>query len=76
MNWQKPSIAIRQLMSWCDEICLPTTMAALGDLDLSALPAAAEKACDPSDTMSNMPFTVTPEMVIEAIGRVDGLPRT
>ena len=65
--------SIRQLMDWCDDIGLPTSMADLGDLDLSALPAAAEKACDPSDTMSNMPFTVTPKMVLEAIERVDGL---
>lgn len=71
----RPDDEILLLMSWCKEIGLPTSMADMGEVDLSAMPTAAEKACAPSDTMSNMPFTVTPDMVLEAVGRVDGLSR-
>ncbi|TFH58315.1 MAG: iron-containing alcohol dehydrogenase [Gemmatimonadales bacterium] len=62
---------IERVMRWCMELGLPTRFDELGELDKSALPAAAEKACDPSDTMSNMPFPVTPEMVLDAMGEVD-----
>lgn len=71
----RPDDEIQQLMSWCVDIGLPTSAVDLGDVDLSAMPAAAEKACDPSDTMSNMPFAVTPEMVLSAVERVNRLSR-
>lgn len=64
---------ILRLMQWCYEIGLPTSTADLGDIEASELPSAAERACNPSDTMSNMPFSVTPEMVVNAVARVDGL---
>lgn len=70
----RPDAEIERLMRWCEEIGLPTSLADLGDIDATALPAAADKACDPADTMSNMPFAVTPDMVLDAIGRVDSLP--
>ncbi len=69
----RPEDEIMCLMRWCEEIGLPTSSTDLGDVDASDLPAAARKACDPADTMSNMPFAVTPEMVVDAMGRVDGL---
>lgn len=35
----------------------------------------AEAACAPGDTMGNMPFEVTPDMVCEAILGADALGR-
>ena len=64
---------IERVMRWCMEIGLPTRLEELGDIDGSLLPTAARKACDPGDTMQNMPFEVTPEMVMDSIRRVDEL---
>lgn len=36
---------------------------------------AAEKACVPGATIHNMPFTVTPEMVYQAMLAADALGR-
>ncbi|MDH3365782.1 MAG: glycerol dehydrogenase [Thermoplasmata archaeon] len=70
---KRPAEELERVVSWCKEIGLPTRTAELGDIDRSLLPEAAEKSCDPTDTMSNMPFVVTPEMVLEAMGRADDL---
>ena len=64
---------IEHVMLWCRKIGLPTCLEELGDIDSSLLPAAARKACDPNDTMANMPFEVTLEMVVDSIRRVDKL---
>jgi len=45
----------------------------LGQLDLGQLMKAAEKACDPADSMTSMPFEVTPKMVLDAMHEVDRL---
>jgi hypothetical protein len=37
------------------------------------LSLAAEKACDPQDSMASMPFLVTPKMVLDAIEEIDRL---
>ena len=71
----RPEEEVQRLMQWCRDIGLPTALSDLGDVDASALPDAAKKACDPADTMSNMPFSVTPDMVVEAIEAVDALSR-
>ena len=70
---ERPTSEIERIMHWCMEIGLPTSLDELGALDRSRLPLAAKKACNPEDTMSNMPFEVTPEMVLESIRGVDGL---
>ena len=67
----RPSQEVEPVMRWCRSVGLPTCLEELGDFDDSLLPAAAKKACDPSDTMANMPFEVTPEMVVSSIRRVD-----
>jgi glycerol dehydrogenase len=55
-----------ELIEWCDEVGLPITLAELGSISDSDLKMAAEKSCDPADTMHCMPFTVTPDMVMDA----------
>jgi glycerol dehydrogenase len=58
-------------MRWCRELGLPIRLEDLGKLDMSHLQKAAEKACDPNDSMANMPFPVTPNMVTQAMREVD-----
>ncbi len=70
---KRPMGEVERVMRWCMGLGLPTRFEDLGSLDMSALPAAAEKACDPSDTMVNMPFPVTPDMVLDAMNEVDRL---
>lgn len=70
---RRPMGEVERVMRWCRELGLPTRLSDLGKLDLSYLPKAAEKACDPKDSMDSMPFTVTPDMVLMAIKDVDEL---
>lgn len=69
----RPASEVERVMRWCKEIGLPTRLDELGDIDRSQLYGAAERACDPKDTMPNMPFEVTPGMVMDSIRRVDDL---
>ena len=70
---KRPMGEIERVMRWCKELGLPVRLSDLGKLDRTYLSVAAEKACDASDTMSCMPFLVTPKMVIDAIEEVDRL---
>jgi glycerol dehydrogenase len=66
---------IYPIVDWCEKMGLPTTLAQLGiqNVDKETLLRAGEKACDPKDTMGNMPFSVTPEMVRDAILLADSI---
>jgi len=68
---KRPMAELERVMRWCKALGLPTSLSELGRLDRSELPIAAQKACDPNDSMSSMPFHVSPVMVIEAIEAVD-----
>jgi len=70
---KRPMGEVERVMRWCKELGLPIRLADLGRLDVSHLPKAAEKACDPNDSMSSMPFEVTPLMVLDAMREVDRL---
>jgi len=70
---KRPMGEVERVMRWCRSMGLPYRLKDLGRLDRSALLSAADKACDPADTMSNMPFLVTPKMVLEAIEEVERL---
>ncbi len=69
----RPMGELERVMRWCRSVGLPYRLQDLGRLDRAALIMAAEKACDPKDSMSSMPFEVTPRMVLEAIEEVDRL---
>ena len=60
---------LEEVIGFCMDVGLPTTFAELGmarpDKDL--LMEAAVRACSPDDTLVNMPFEVTPEMVYAAM---------
>ncbi len=70
---KRPMAEIERVIRWCKSIGLPTSLSDLGRLDRAELPIAAQKACDPNDSMSSMPFHVSPAMVMEAIESVDKL---
>lgn len=57
---------MNEIIDWCHQLELPITLAELGEADDEQLWKAAEKACDPKDTMRSMPFEVTPKMVHDA----------
>lgn len=68
---------LEEVIGFCMDVGLPTTFAELGmarpDKDL--LMEAAVRACSPDDTLVNMPFEVTPEMVYTAMVGADALGR-
>ncbi|WEU39669.1 MAG: glycerol dehydrogenase [Candidatus Odinarchaeum yellowstonii] len=66
---------IESIVSWVHEIGLPITLKELGIGAASEndLMKAAEKACDPHDTMGNMPLNITPQMVKDAILATDAI---
>ena len=70
---KRPMGEVERVMRWCRELGLPIMLEDLGRLDMSYLEKAAEKACDPNDSMVNMPFPVTPNMVTQAMREVDSL---
>ena len=68
---------LEEVIGFCMDVGLPTSFAELGmarpDKDL--LMEAAVRACSPDDTLVNMPFEVTPEMVYAAMVGADALGR-
>lgn len=68
---------LEEVIGFCMDVGLPTTFAELGmarpDKDL--LMEAAVRACSPDDTLVNMPFEVTLEMVYAAMVGADALGR-
>lgn len=70
---KRPMGEIERVVRWCRSLGLPTRLADLGTIDRKRLPEVAEKACDPNDSMTSMPFPVSPMMVVEAIEEVDRL---
>lgn len=70
---KQPMGEIERVMRWCKSAGLPIRLRELGKPDVTYLTKAAEKACDPGDTMPFMPFPVTPNMVLDAMKGVDKL---
>ena len=70
-----PTEKLEEVLGFCIELGLPVTMKELGVAELTREQAmiVAEAACAPDDTMCNMPFEVTPEMVANAILGADAL---
>lgn len=68
---------IHAVLSFCRSVGLPTTFADLGlqGVTREELMRVAEAACAPTDTMGNMPFPVTAEMVADALLAADAIAR-
>ena len=62
---------IEPFIAWEHKLGLPITLEQLGKIDVKEIPIAAEKACDPKDSMGNMPIRITPGMVHDAILAAD-----
>lgn len=69
--------SLEEVIGFCMDVGLPTTFAELGMArpDKNLLMEAAVRACSPDDTLVNMPFEVTPEMVYAAMVGADALGR-
>ena len=72
-----PEEEIAEVMSFCEEVGLPITLADLGIKEVKAdrIMEVAKLAAGENDTLGNMPFAVTPEDVYAAIMGADALGR-
>lgn len=70
-----PRTELEQVIGFCKEVGLPTTLAQLGAENPSRaeIMAVAEASCAEGETIHNMPFKVTPEDVCGAIYVADEL---
>ena len=68
---------LERIMKWCVSLGLPVTLGELGVTEVTPEKAmkVAEAACAPNDTIGNLPFTVTPQMVCNAILEANALGR-
>ncbi|MFV0351846.1 MAG: glycerol dehydrogenase [Oscillospiraceae bacterium] len=68
---------LEEVFGFCLSVGLPTTLADLGikKVNPEKLMQVAELACAEGDTMGNMPFAVTPQMVYDAIIAADAIGR-
>ena len=66
---------LEEVLGFCIEVGLPVTLEELGveEVTREKVMPVAEAACAPGDTMGNMPFDVTPDMVADAILGADAL---
>ena len=66
---------LEEVLGFCIEVGLPVTLEELGveEVTREKIMPVAEAACAPGDTMGNMPFDVTPDMVADAILGADAL---
>lgn len=67
-----------KIVLFCREIGLPTTLYELGlaNVDDERLLSAAKLACSDQDTMSNMPFEISPADVLAAMRLADSISRS
>lgn len=68
---------VDRIMSWCVSLGLPVTLGQLGVAEVTREKAmqVAQAACAPNDTIGNLPCLVTPELVCDAILKVDAMGR-
>lgn len=66
---------IQKVMEFCISVGLPVTLKEMGvsEIKSSEFMAVVEMACAEGETIHNMPFTVTSDMVYAAILTADGL---
>ena len=71
----RSSEEIEEVMDFCIAVDLPVTLAQLGikKPDTQRIMLVAEAAVQPEETIHNMPFPVTAEMVRDAILAVDAI---
>lgn len=70
-----PENEVNEVLVFCRKVGLPLTLAelGLGEADPAKLRIAAEASCAADSPIFNMPFPVTPELVLEAIIAADSI---
>ena len=73
----RPTREFNEFVSFCMSVGLPTTFADLGleSVTKEELETVARAATVPGETIHNMPFAVTPEMVVDAMVAADSYSR-
>lgn len=73
----RPEEEVENIANFLKEVGLPTTLKDLGleNVTDDRLLEIGKEACKPDDTMGNMPFEVTPEMIVKAIRGADSIGR-
>jgi glycerol dehydrogenase len=73
----RPTREFNEFASFCMSVGLPTTFADLdlGTVSKEELETVAKAATAPGETIHNMPFAVTPEMVVDAMVAADAYSR-
>ncbi len=68
-----PEEELYEVLNFCEEVGLPVCLKDLGteEIDDELLTAVAEKTCIPDESIHNMPFPVTVDMVKAAIKTAD-----
>ncbi len=64
---------LKAIIKFCRELGLPTTLKEMGisKVELAQLNAVADAACEASETIHNMPFTIKPSDLVQAIIRAN-----
>lgn len=64
-----------EVLEFCVSVGLPVTLEEIGIIQVTSekIKKVAEMACAPEETIHNMPFPVTPDMVAQAILAADAL---
>jgi glycerol dehydrogenase len=69
----RPPALIDEAFGFCEQVGLPTTLAAIGlaGVEDAALLRVAERACAEGETIRNTPHEVSPRRVLAALRAVD-----
>ena len=68
----RPTAVVDEVVDLCLDVGLPVTLGDVGvDPEGADLRAVADLACAEGETIHNLPFAVTPEMVVDAILAAD-----
>jgi glycerol dehydrogenase len=72
-----PQEELFEVLNFCTTVGLPTNLEDMGvkEIDEALLMEVAKASCAPGETIHNMPFQVTPEMVFAAILTADKIGR-
>ncbi|MBN1678516.1 MAG: glycerol dehydrogenase [Candidatus Thermoplasmatota archaeon] len=68
---RRPREEVQQVFEWCENLGLPTSIKAFGEITKAALRAAAEHAAEKDLNSRNMPDKMRPSEVLGAVERVE-----
>ena len=70
---ERPAVLVEEVVDFCLEVGLPVTLEdiGIGDASREDLEKVAEGACVEGETIHNEPFTIYPQMVVDAMISAD-----